>query len=125
MKNRDLEEQLMQIGRNINDFINLNITIDGEYNFFETERKMIRLRGELASMGEIDQALIKEAEEVEKHYNFLTTQIQDLEKALEDLKILIKELKDKINSEFLNAFHSINDKFNHFLSLCLRAETQK
>ncbi|MEK7634356.1 MAG: AAA family ATPase [Patescibacteria group bacterium] len=125
LKNRDLEEQLMQIGRNINDFINLNITIDGEYNFFETERKMIRLRGELASMGEIDQALIKEAEEVEKHYNFLTTQIQDLEKALEDLKILIKELKDKINSEFLNAFHSINDKFNHFFKLMFKGGNAK
>lgn len=135
LKSRDLEEQLTQIGRNINDFLNLNIIIGehpvspelqrGEYDFFEAERKMMRLRGELSSMGEIDQILIKEAEEVEKHYNFLTTQIQDLEKASEDLKILIKDLKDKIHGEFLNAFHSINEKFNHFFKLMFKGGSAK
>ncbi len=125
LKNRELEEQLMQIGRNINDFLNSNIIIGGEYDFFEAERKMMRLRGELASMGEIDQSLIKEAEEVEKHYNFLTTQIQDLEKASENLKILIKDLKDKIHGEFLSAFHLINEKFNHFFKLMFKGGSAK
>lgn len=125
LKNRDLGEQLTQIGRNINDFINLNIDINDHYDFFETERKIMRLRGELANIGEIDQVLIKEAEEVEKHYNFLTVQIKDLEKASEDLKILIKNLKNKIHNEFLNAFHSINEKFNHFFKLMFKGGSAK
>ena len=86
----------------------------------EAERKMFRIRGELASMGEIDQALIKEAEETEKHYNFLSSQISDLEKASEDLKILIKNLKEKIHDEFLAAFKSINEKFDHFFRLMFK-----
>ena len=85
---------------------------------------MIRLRGELR-VWEKRSSLDKRSRRSGKHYNFLTTQIQDLEKALEDLKILIKELKDKINSEFLNAFHSINDKFNHFFKLMFKGGNAK
>jgi chromosome segregation protein len=74
----------------------------------------------LASIGEIDQALIKEAEETEKHYNFLSGQINDLEKATDDLKILIKDLKERIHKEFLNAFRAINEKFDHFFRLMFK-----
>lgn len=125
LKSRDLESQLAQIGRKIEEFIGLNIESNSHYDFFEAERKMMRLRGELASIGEIDQALLKEVEEVEKHYNFLSNQIRDLDKASDDLKILIKELKDKIHNEFLSAFHSINDKFNHFFKLMFKGGSAK
>jgi chromosome segregation protein len=81
---------------------------------------MFRLRGELASIGEIDESLIKEAEETEKHYNFLSGQINDLEKATDDLKILIKDLKERIHKEFLNAFRAINEKFDHFFRLMFK-----
>lgn len=119
MKLRDLENQLEQIGRHINEF---NITTSQVVNIdiYEAEKKILCLRGELASMGEIDHALIKEAEETEKHYNFLSSQISDLGKASEDLKILIKNLKEKIHNEFLGAFKSINEKFDYFFRLMFK-----
>ncbi len=124
MKLSDLEAQLEQIGRSINEFRLLppqGFNIDPEeVNIYEAERKMLRLRGELASIGEIDQSLIKEAEETEKHYNFLSGQINDLEKATDDLKILIKDLKERIHKEFLNAFRAINEKFDHFFRLMFK-----
>ncbi|MEK7062242.1 MAG: AAA family ATPase [Patescibacteria group bacterium] len=123
MKSRDLKNQLEQIGRFIGEFADARINVDLtriSADIFETERKMLRLRGELASIGEIDQLLIKEAEETEKYYNFLSFQISDLEKASEDLKILIKSLKEKIHDEFLGAFKSINEKFDYFFRLMFK-----
>ena len=134
MKLRDLEAQLEQIGRNIDEikkFKNLEIQNEEKFDpegeqapygagIYEAERRMLRLRGELASIGEIDQSLIKEAEETEKHYNFLSGQIKDLEKATNDLKILIKDLKERIHKEFLSAFRAINEKFDHFFRLMFK-----
>lgn len=124
MKLRDLENQLEQIGRHINEF-NITTSQVVSIDIYEAEKKMLRLRGELASMGEIDHALIKEAEETEKHYNFLSSQISDLGKASEDLKILIKNLKEKIHNEFLGAFKSINEKFDHFFRLMFKGGRAK
>jgi len=122
MKLVDLENQIEQIGRHTNEFIISINQRDNQHEsaLIEAERKMFRLRAELASIGEIDEALIKEAQETEAHYNFLSGQIADLEKAFEDLKILIKELKEKIHNEFLNSFRAINEKFDHFFRLMFK-----
>jgi chromosome segregation protein len=130
MKLRDLEGQLEQIGRNINEVVSSKQKVASEADFnnetiHETERRMLRIRGELASIGEIDQSLIKEAEETEKHYNFLSGQIQDLERASEDLRILIKELKERIHNDFLSAFRAINEKFDHFFRLMFKGGRAK
>lgn len=77
----------------------------------EMERRMYRIRGELASMGEVDEALIKEAQETEGRYEFLAGQAADLEKAITDLKNLVRELKEKIRSEFAEALNRINEEF--------------
>ncbi len=120
MKMQDIEGQIQQANRIIEEIQNSKSQILNQGEIMEAERKMFRIRGELASMGEIDQALIKEAEETEKHYNFLSSQISDLEKASEDLKILIKNLKEKIHDEFLAAFKLINEKFDHFFRLMFK-----
>lgn len=118
LKFQDLEDQLRQIGKTTN---NLQpTTYDkqlSEVELVEVERKMFKLRTELAAIGEIDEFLIKEAREVEAHYNFLTNQSQDLEKAIIDLKNLIKELSEKIHFEFNASLKSINDEFNKFFKL--------
>lgn len=116
IKFNDLKSQIQQAGRALDEFIFSKNQI--QYgDLAEMERKMFHLRAELANIGEIDASLVKEAEETEKHYNFLSGQIKDLEKASSDLKILIKDLKEKIHNEFLNAFHLINEHFNKYFSL--------
>lgn len=116
MKLADLENQIQQAGRQISEFNSSTLQVNN-IDIYEIERKILRLRGELASMGEVDHTLIKECEETEKHYNFLSSQTGDLEKASEDLKILIRELKDKIHNEFLSAFNLINEHFNKYFHL--------
>ncbi len=83
----------------------------------ETERKLMRLRGEMAAIGEIDANLIKEADESEARYEFLTEQIADLEKASADLKALIKDLDERIREDFKKAFHAISEEFNDYFRL--------
>ena len=90
---------------------------DKQIQFDELERKIFRLRAELMSIGEIDESLVKEAQEVEVHYNHLSTQSVDLKKASDDLKNMIIELKEQISVKFNNAFKEINDEFNKFFQL--------
>ena len=83
----------------------------------DLERKMIRLRGEISAIGEIDPNLMKEAEDTEARHTYLTQELADLTKAIGDLKSLIKELDYKIHADFKNAFSSINDAFDHYFKL--------
>ncbi len=83
----------------------------------DLEKKMFRLRAELMGIGEIDETLVKEAQEVESYYNHLSAQSADLEKASADLNNLIVELKEEISSRFNKAFKDISDQFNNFFKL--------
>lgn len=83
----------------------------------EAERRLFRLRGELASIGEVDHALMKEAQDTETRYAFLTKESEDLEKAVADLAKLMQELSEKIKTEFDKSLHKINDEFDKFFGL--------
>ena len=116
----DLENQLTAINRTLKEFSFNKDAVENRHNsddLTEMERRMLKFRAELASIGEIDESLVKEAEETNKHYNFLSNQMADLEAAGKNLKDLIKELKRKIHDEFNKAFHSINESFNKFFRL--------
>ncbi len=118
----NLEEELAQIGRDLN---SLKQELGKRKEGIEAEsmpedqalKLMLKLRGELASIGEVDEALIQEAEETEKRYDFLSTEIADLEQATRDLKKLIRDLEEKINKEFNLAIKLINQEFNKLVNL--------
>lgn len=81
------------------------------------ERKMMKLRGELAAIGDIDENLVKEAEDTEERHEFLTRELHDLETACSDLRKLIKDLEVRIHNDFKETFRSINDEFNNYFRL--------
>lgn len=83
----------------------------------EAERRLLRLRGELLAIGEIDEAVVKEATEVEERHAFLTRELEDLTVAVRDLKNLIRELEHRIHEDFKSAFRAINDEFNNYFRL--------
>jgi chromosome segregation protein len=60
---------------------------------------------------------MKEAEESEQRFDFLTKQLSDLEKASVDLKMLIKDLDQRIHEDFKKAFHTISEEFNNYFRL--------
>lgn len=83
----------------------------------ETEKRLFKLRGDLASIGEIDEALMKEARETESRYEFLSKESDDLNAAVRDLRALIADLTEKIKNEFDKALVKINDEFGKFFDL--------
>ncbi len=124
----DLENQLRQIGKTIKNF-NINEYADSSigqsFNELETERKIFKLRSELSAIGEIDALLVKEAEETETHYNFLSNQSEDLNKAIIDLKNMIYELNEKIHCEFNDSLRLINEEFGKFFRLMFKGGAAK
>ncbi|MDP3901457.1 MAG: AAA family ATPase [bacterium] len=114
IRRQEVENQIAQTGRKLEEF---NMTPPDELDIPATERRIFKLRAELAGIGEIDESLIKEAQETENRHNFLVVQSQDLEKASSDLHKLIRELDDKIHNEFTNSLKAINDEFNKYFRL--------
>lgn len=114
----DLFTEISSINRDPKDFEAVMVSDDLSPDFLSvSERRMYRLRNELASIGEIDQATLKEAEEAESRYQFLEVQMSDLEKASVDLRGLIVDLREKIRVEFARSLESINDHFNNYFRL--------
>lgn len=91
----------------------------------DVERRMFRLRNELANIGEVDEALIKEYRESDARHEFLTTQAADLDKAIIDLGNLVQELNQKIHVEFAKSMKQINEEFNRFFGLMFNGGSAK
>lgn len=113
--------QIEQAGRKPEDFRNEAVAAEAagaaQFNFSEVEHRIFRLRGDLASIGEVDHALVKEASETETRYNYLLKESEDLTKAVTDLTALMQELSEKIKSEFDKSLYKINDEFEKFFAL--------
>ncbi len=88
-----------------------------ESDLNEMERRIFRLRGELAAIGDVDEALMKEARDTEERYAFLTKESEDLERAVADLTGLMRELSEKIKTEFGKSLTRINEEFSKFFAL--------
>ncbi|KKU15453.1 MAG: Chromosome partition protein Smc [Parcubacteria group bacterium GW2011_GWB1_45_9] len=115
MKLGDLEMQINQAGRKLNEFTVMPAIIIE--NPLGVEKEIFKLRGELAAIGEIDEMLLKEARETESRHDFLSGQLADLEKSSRDLQILIGDLENKIHGNFKIALVKINDEFNKYCRL--------
>lgn len=114
----ELEKDWVNASRAVEELKNIQIYKDTENEDVEgIERKMFRLRGELAAIGEIDENLVKEANESEERYEFLTKEIADLETAIIDLKKLITDLEARIGNDFKDAFRQINEEFNNYFRI--------
>lgn len=78
------------------------------------ERLKIRL--EDAGIGSSDEVL-KEFKDVTDRDAFLAKELEDLLKSSEALKILIKDLDEKLDTEFKAGVDKINKQFNHFFTI--------
>jgi len=116
IRKEELESQLSALGRKFEEFV-LSEPRGEPVDETAAERRIFRLRADLSAIGEIDEAIVKEAEETEARYAFLTSQIKDLESASSDLKQLIKELDHKIHREFSVSLENINRELLSFVKL--------
>jgi chromosome segregation protein len=131
LRRDDVLHQIDQAGRHAEEFRESSDeaaaakSVSGNVDFAEMERRMFRLRGDLASIGEVDHALMQEADETEKRHDFLLKESNDLTKAIDDLGALMQELTEKITCEFDKSLDKINDEFAKFFGLMFDGGTAR
>ncbi len=116
LRREDVLHQIRQAGRRPEEFHEA-VSRASSGDSAEMERRMFRLRGDLASIGEVDEALMKEASDTEERHHYLLRESEDLTKAITDLETLLRELTEKIAGEFEKSLGKINDEFDKFFAL--------
>jgi len=77
----------------------------------EEEKRASELRGLIERMGEINLTAIEESEELQKRYDFLTTQKADLESAIGELETAIERINRTSRRRFRETFDAVNAQF--------------
>jgi chromosome segregation protein len=124
LRREEVLHQIEQAGRRADEFRDAAPAVQGA-DFSEMERRIFRLRGDLASIGEVDEALMKEARDTETRYEFLQKESADLTKAVGDLTELMVDLSEKIKSEFDKSLSKINGEFDKFFALMFGGGTAR
>jgi chromosome segregation protein len=75
------------------------------------ESRLKELRGLLERMGDVNLTAIEESEELQKRYDFLTTQKADLESAISRLEAAIEKINRASRKRFREVFDAVNGKF--------------
>lgn len=73
-----------------------------------------KLKQEAALLGEVDESVVAEYEEVRKRYDFLAEQSTDLEAAVGTLNKIIRKLKKRIDGQFGSQFAKLNERFSEY-----------
>jgi chromosome segregation protein len=81
------------------------------------EREIARLKVEVEHIGTIDPLVVEEYQETEKRFEFLTRESADLKQATESLRTVIKEMEQKIDKVFHQAFKEICQKFEAYFKI--------
>src|SRR5690606_34612614 len=76
------------------------------------EEEMRDLKNHIRRIGVVNFEAEKEFIEVRERYDNLTTQISDLQAAIQDIQRMISELNDVMQREFLKTFKSVSLEFS-------------
>ncbi len=75
--------------------------------------KSSKLKTEINNMGHVNFMAIEEFKEVSERHEFLTTQIQDLEKAQKDLVRITEEIRAESTQLFVDTYNKIKKNFHN------------
>jgi chromosome segregation protein len=84
----------------------------------EEEARMTELRGLIERMGEINLTAIEESAELQKRFDYLTDQKQDLESAIAKLEAAIEKINRASKRRFREVFDAVNTKFQEIFPRC-------
>ena len=82
----------------------------------ELEENINKLRGMLRRLGAINPEALSEFESVQERYDFLTQQVEDLQKADHDLREVVAELDELMIKEFKNTFDAVAIEFKQIFT---------
>ncbi len=81
-------------------------------NVTKLKAQLADVKGKIKALGNINVEAIEEYEEVSTRYNFMSQQIQDVEKSKTELLNLIEDLTKNMYEIFSESFVQINKNFN-------------
>jgi chromosome segregation protein len=91
----------------------------GEPQAYVRETQEKRLRGgerRLAALGRINPLALEEFTALEERHTFLTTQLEDLKRSKRDLLDIIREVDERIERVFTEAYHDVAVQFERVFS---------
>ncbi len=96
--------------------LNYNLAASYRIEKFNISKSIIRieeLKDKIKNLGTVNVNAIEEYERLNNRFTFLNNQLSDLKTAKESLAIVIKEVTDYMEKQFLSEFSCINDNFNN------------
>lgn len=82
-----------------------------------TALELQRLKHQLELTGGIEPEVVSEYQQTKTRYDFLSTQMADLEAAATSLESIIRDLDATIEKKFLVSFKEINEKFTEYFKV--------
>ncbi len=80
-------------------------------DFSEADKRLVSLRNKIRNLGSINLDAIEEFKEVSERYEFINTQLSDVNTSKAELEELIRDLTENMKSMFIQTFDSINENF--------------
>ncbi len=78
--------------------------------------RISELRGEIRALGPVNVEAVEELTTEQERFDFLTSQVEDLEAAEAELREAIRELKKLIRERFVETFHLVNERFGAYFT---------
>ncbi len=77
----------------------------------EQEKRLRRAERALSSLGKVNPLALEEFAALEERHTFLTTQLEDLKRSKRDLLDIVKEVDERVEQVFTEAFHDTKEQF--------------
>ena len=82
-------------------------------NVSEAQKRLNELKSKIRSLGSVNVAAIEEYKEVSERYEFMSKQVEDVEKSKREIERLITDLTKQMQEEFIISFEQINRNFTY------------
>ena len=92
--------------------VELNYPVVDADNRKEIAQIAIECKNKLRNLGGVNPNAVDEYKEVKERYDYMNTQITDLNNSKEDLLKIITDLEVEMKKSFIDAFNAINENFN-------------
>ena len=77
----------------------------------EQEKRLRRAERGLQALGRVNPLALEEFAALEERHTFLTTQLEDLKRSKRDLLDIVKEIDERVEQVFTEAFHDTEEQF--------------
>ncbi len=77
----------------------------------EARSRLNELKSKIRNLGNVNVGAIEEYKEVSERYDFMSKQVEDVEKSKKEIERLITDLTKQMREEFIVAFEQINRNF--------------